>query len=62
MAPTIPMPSTLSVSQAAIALNSSEDHIRRLIADGILPAFRISPRKTLIKREDLEGLLFAHRV
>lgn len=47
----------LTVQVAAQYTNQSERTIRRRIADGSLPAYRVGPRAIRIKRDDLDQLL-----
>ena len=44
----------LSVAEAAGALGISVRTVRNLIDQGELPAYRITPRRTFILREDLD--------
>lgn len=47
----------LSVSQAAHELDLSEKTVRGLIRRKELPAFKLTPRKTVVRREDLDKYL-----
>ena len=47
----------LTVAQAADELAVTERFIRKLIAEGRLPAFRVGSRVVRIRRADLDGLL-----
>lgn len=47
----------LSIRDVAEFTGFHPDTIRRRIADGTLPAFRIGPRAIRIRREDAEALL-----
>lgn len=47
----------LTVAQAADELAVTERFIRKLIAEGRLPAFRVGARVVRIRRTDLEDLL-----
>lgn len=61
-ATTITIPAlALSVADAAWELACSQDHIRKLIARGQLPASRVGAR-IVIRREDLEQLLLHTRI
>lgn len=42
-------------AEAAALLGLSADTIKRRIRTGLLPAVRVSPRKTLINRADVEA-------
>ena len=53
------LPERVSVSQAYQAIGCTERTLRRWIADGILPAHRVGPRRIIIKRADLEKLVKA---
>ena len=44
----------LNVAQTASALAISEDAARRMIADGVLPSVRLSPRRLRVPRAALE--------
>ncbi len=61
MTPTRPKAATessyLTVSQAAARLGVSRITIWRWVRDGYLPAMRLGPRTTRIKREDIERAL-----
>ncbi|WP_085097332.1 excisionase family DNA-binding protein [Mycobacterium paraense] len=47
----------ISIDQAAERLGASTRTVRRLIASGKLPAYRVSRELVRIKPEDLETLL-----
>lgn len=49
-------PSDVSIAQAAELKNLSTKTIRRLIADGVLPAYRVGPRVIRIRVADLDSL------
>jgi excisionase family DNA binding protein len=48
---------TLTVAQTAPVAHVTERTVRRWIADGRLPAYKVGPRRILIKRSDLEALV-----
>lgn len=48
---------TVSIAQAAEELGLTEKTVRRYIAAGRLPAYRVGPRNVRIKTSDLESLL-----
>ena len=50
-------PRLLTVSEAADALNVTERFIRKLIAEGDLPAVNVGSRIVRIRRTDLEAVL-----
>lgn len=47
----------LTIEEAAAYTSLSTRTIRRRIADGALPAFRVGPRSIRVRREHLEQLL-----
>ncbi|NYI42051.1 helix-turn-helix domain-containing protein [Demequina lutea] len=53
------LPASLSIAEVAspACLNCSEDSVRRMIARGDLPAYRVGPRMIRIKRRDLERIM-----
>jgi len=51
------LPERVTVSQAYPAIGCTERTLRRWIAEGLLPAYRVGPRRILIKRSDLEALV-----
>jgi excisionase family DNA binding protein len=51
------MPNLISIDQAAEQLGVSTRTVRRLIASGDLPAYRVSRELVRIKPEHLETLL-----
>ncbi len=57
-----PPPALLTVAQAADELAVTERFIRKLIAEGDLPAFKIGPHVLRIRRIDLDALLRPARV
>lgn len=50
-------PEYVSLRRAAEYLDMTERSVRRYIADGNLPAFRLGPREIRIKQTDLDALL-----
>jgi excisionase family DNA binding protein len=52
---------TMSVADAAIALSCSEDHVRGLIAQKLLPASRIGKR-VVIRHSSIEDLLRRNQI
>lgn len=48
---------TMKLTDAAEALGVSDRTIRRRMADGSLPAFRVGPRLLRVRRSDVEALL-----
>lgn len=53
-----PTPCWITLNQAAEYLNVVPKSVRRYIADGQLPAYRLAGRQTIrIKVEDLDALL-----
>jgi excisionase family DNA binding protein len=46
-------PEFLTLAQAAEIFGTSERTVRRLIASGSLPAFRIGPRTIRVRAEDV---------
>lgn len=52
----------LPVSQAAKELELSEKTLRKLIRTGELPAYKLTERKTLVERGDLEAFKSSRRV
>ena len=57
-----PRTSLLTVAQAAGELVVTERFIRKLIAEGRLPAFKVGAHVLRIRRTDLEDLLRPARV
>ncbi len=57
LTPVDPQPHLLTITGASADLDVSTRTIRRYIAAGLLPAYRIGPRQVRIKRRDLERLL-----
>lgn len=49
----------LSVAQAAAALRVNTSTIRRWIAQGELPAYRVGQRRVVLKRADVAGQVIA---
>ncbi len=47
----------MSIKDTAAMCGKSTKTIRRLIADGSLPAYRLGPKSILIKRSDLDALI-----
>lgn len=47
----------MTVKDGAAMCGKSTKTIRRLIAQGSLPAYRFGPKSILIKRSDLEALI-----
>lgn len=47
----------VSLAEAARYLSVSPDSIRRRIAEGKLPAFRVGPRNVRVRIADLDALL-----
>jgi len=47
----------LSIKDGAALCGKSTKTIRRLIADGSLPAYRLGTKSILIKRSDLDALI-----
>lgn len=47
----------LTIDSAADLLATSPRTIRRYIADGRLPAYRLGPRQIRVKHDDVTGLL-----
>lgn len=50
-----PLPTYISLDQAAEITDQSVKTIRRRISDGTIPAYRFGPRQIRIKLEDLES-------
>ncbi len=58
VAPTTPAPAALwTLETAGEFLNVTDRSLRRYIADGRLPAYRIGSRQIRVRREDVEALL-----
>lgn len=55
-----PLPTYVSLAQAARITEQSVKTIRRRVADGTIPAYRFGPRQIRIKLADLEAT--AHRI
>jgi excisionase family DNA binding protein len=49
--------SLLTQAQAAKSLGTTPRTVRRLIADGTLPAYRVGPRMVRIREDDVFALL-----
>lgn len=47
----------LSIRDTADLVGKSTKTIRRLIADGSLPAYRFGPKSIVIRRSDVEALI-----
>lgn len=47
----------MSIKDTAAMCGKSTKTIRRLIADGSLPAYRLGSKSILIKRSDLDALI-----
>lgn len=50
-----PLPTYLSLEQAARITDQSVKTIRRRVSDGTLPAYKFGPRSIRIRLEDLEA-------
>lgn len=50
-------PRFLSLQAAALEYGFSVRTLRRYMADGALPGYRIGPRQIRVKREDLQALM-----
>ena len=50
-------PDLLTVKEAATWLREDPRSVRRRIADGTLPAFRVGAKRIVIRREDVDLLL-----
>jgi excisionase family DNA binding protein len=50
------MPPTISIAEAATQLGCHPDTVRRMIAAGTLPAFRVGPRLIRLKQEDVAAV------
>lgn len=50
-----PLPTYISLEQAAEITEQSVKTIRRRISDGTIPAYRFGPRQIRIKLDDLEA-------
>lgn len=50
----------LTIADAAATLGVHASTIRRWIADGSLPSFRVGRRRVALKRQDLEGMITPH--
>ena len=55
-----PVPSYVTMEQAARMTQQSVKTIRRRVSDGTLPAYRFGPRSIRVRLEDLESA--AHRI
>jgi len=53
--PRKPLPTYISLEQAAEITEQSVKTIRRRVSDGTLPAYRFGPRHIRIRLEDLEA-------
>jgi excisionase family DNA binding protein len=54
----MPTPHFVSLDDAAETLDCSKRHLRRLIADGKLPAYTVGTNRVIrIDRDDLKALL-----
>jgi excisionase family DNA binding protein len=51
------LPIWVSLAQAAEITEQSVKTVRRRIADGTIPAYRLGPRQIRIKLEDLQAAL-----
>ncbi len=51
-----PLPTYVSLAQAAEITEQSVRTIRRRVSDGSLPAYKFGPRHIRIKLEDLEAM------
>ena len=47
----------LTIDETAVALGRPAHEVRRLISDGVIPAVKLSPRRTRIPRAALEAWL-----
>jgi excisionase family DNA binding protein len=56
------MESVLSLREAAAKLGLSSRTVRRICAAGLLPLYRVSPRRVVIREADLESYLQSVRV
>ncbi len=58
MRPTLPNPAppAMSVRQAADALDCHSNTVRRYIARGRLPAYRVGPKLLRVRAEDVAAL------
>jgi len=47
----------LTIKESAESCRRSTKTVRRYIAVGLLPAYRVGPRSILVKRSDLDALM-----
>ena len=53
---TTPSPPDMTIKDSATYMNVSDNHVRNLIADGVLPAYRVG-RVIRLRRSDIDAAL-----
>ena len=48
----------VKITEAAIKLSCSSQHIRKMIREGKVPSYKLGPKSTRVDLEEIRGLIF----